>query len=83
VHAGSGAKGETGNAHQTALVFVKNKDGQAEARRVRIGINDGTYVELIGNELANGDSVIIGLTGTSAAGVKTMPGMSGGGGPRR
>jgi HlyD family secretion protein len=67
---------------KTVTVFVKNGKGEPEARRVKIGINDGSNVELLDLTLAAGDSVIIGLVGTAAAqAVTMMPGM--GGGPRR
>ncbi|MBI5058599.1 efflux RND transporter periplasmic adaptor subunit [candidate division KSB1 bacterium] len=65
-----------------ATLFVKNAKGEPEPRRVQIGLNDGSYVELLDQNLSAGDSVIVGLTGTTTQAVTMMPGM-GPSGPRR
>jgi HlyD family secretion protein len=72
----------SGSTISHATVFVRNKEGKPEARKITIGLNDGSYVELISNDLQQGDSVIVGAAGTSAVGVKRMSGMGGGGPPR-
>jgi HlyD family secretion protein len=69
-----------------ATVWVKDANGKPAARKVTTGLNDGNYVQIISGELSPGDSVIVGLVGTSAVATKSMPGMGGGmgpGGPRR
>jgi multidrug efflux pump subunit AcrA (membrane-fusion protein) len=66
-----------------ATLWVKGKDGKPEARQVRIGLNDGNHVEITSGDLAVGDSVIVGMTGSSAASASSstsrMPGFGGGG----
>jgi HlyD family secretion protein len=72
-----------GESRSSSLVFVRGQDGKPQMKRIHVGINDGTFAELKDTELALGDSVILGMTGTSALGVKMMPGMGGPTGPRR
>ncbi len=38
-----------------ATVYVKDAAGKLEPRRVTIGLNNGTYVELLSSDLAAGD----------------------------
>jgi HlyD family secretion protein len=75
-----------GQARRTmSTVYVKGAGGKAVPKQVAVGLNDGSYAEILGGELAESDSVIVGLAGTSAVGARSMPGMGGGGmgGPRR
>lgn len=66
-----------------ATVFVKGANGKPEPQKVNTGLNDGTYIEITGGELALGDSVIVGLAGTSSGSpARNMPGMGGGPGRR-
>jgi len=76
--------GGSGGSHHQSTLWVKGKDGKPESRQVTIGLNDGNHVEITGGNLAAGDSVIVGLPGTSAATAASnsrMPGFGGGGGP--
>ncbi len=58
-------------------VYVKDSNGKPAERAVQLGLNDGSFVEILGGDLQAGDSVIVGLAGTSAAAAKTAPGFSG------
>jgi len=71
------APGGEADRHNEATVYMKGKNGQPERRRVTVGLNDGSFVEILSGDLKEGDSVIIGLAGASAAGVKTVPGFGG------
>jgi HlyD family secretion protein len=67
-----------------STVYVKGPGGKAVPKQVSVGLNDGSFAEILGGDINQGDSVIVGLSGTSAVGTKTMPGMGGGmGGPPR
>jgi HlyD family secretion protein len=84
----STAVGGSTERRRPVTVWIKGKDGKPEARQVTVGLNDGNRVEITGGEIAAGDSVIVGLAGTSATanGSNRMPGFGGGpggGGPRR
>ena len=48
------------------VVFVLNADGKAEARKVVLGITDGSATEIVSGELKSGDAVIIGDSTQSA-----------------
>ena len=43
---------------RTATVYVPGADGSPEVRKVRVGLSDDNYVELIGG-LSEGDKVIV------------------------
>jgi len=70
---------QTGSlAGTSGVVYVKSPRGIPEPRRVRVGLNDGTYAEILSGELSPGDSVIVGKTGISSARVaSSVPGMGG------
>ncbi len=55
------------NEEKTGTIYVRSASGEPEPRKVRIGLNDGSYVEILGGEIADGDSVIVGRAGTSAS----------------
>jgi HlyD family secretion protein len=68
----------------SSTVYVKSPQSTPEPRNVRVGLNDGTYAEILGGELSLGDSVIVGMSGISSARVtSSVPGMGPGGQPRR
>jgi HlyD family secretion protein len=60
----AGAKGATRNAQRGAHVWVL-RNGEAVAVPVTVGLDDGTWAEVTGGQLAEGDAVI---TDQSAAG---------------
>ena len=68
---------------QTRLVWVLGQDGKPQARRIKVGLTDGTATEVIDGNLQEGETVITGQTisGSSAQGSQTTtaPGF---GGPR-
>ena len=84
-------RGESQNAADSSTprarmttIFVKGADGKAEPRKVNIGLNDGSNVEITGGDLAQGDSVIVGMAGTTSnSRTSTMPPGMGGGPGRR
>jgi HlyD family secretion protein len=60
-------------------VYVKGRTGEPEPRKVIVGLNDGSYAEILGGDLQPGDSVIVGMVGTSAVRASSnMPGVGGG-----
>ena len=65
------------------VVFTKDSKGQAVPRTVTAGLNDGSHAEIMDGELSVGDSVIVGLAGTSSGQRSTLPPGMGGGPPRR
>jgi HlyD family secretion protein len=65
-----------------ATVYVKEKDGQPAPRRLTVGLNDGSYVEVVSGDLKEGDPVIVGLTGITSVNATAAPGF-GGRPPRR
>lgn len=51
--------GESGNADPSAgRVFVKDEKGQPVERKVKIGVTDGVFTEVIEGELKEGDEVL-------------------------
>jgi HlyD family secretion protein len=75
-------KGGGNGKKAMSTVYVKVPGGKAMAKRIMVGLNDGSYAEILNGELAEGDSVIVGLVGTSSTSTSSsMPGM--GGGPPR
>jgi len=51
--------GEGGNADPSAgRVFVKDEKGQPVERKVKIGVTDGVFTEVIEGELKEGDEVL-------------------------
>lgn len=77
---------------QTRRVWVLGKDGKPEARRITVGLSDGSATEVIAGNLVEGELVVTGQTLTSDAKPQTTttqpaPGFGGaprtGGGGRR
>lgn len=69
--------GQQGRAAARGRVWVLEADGQPKSINVRLGVSDGTYTELVGDELKSGDQVIVG------SGAATPAKSAGkGGGPR-
>jgi HlyD family secretion protein len=74
----SGSSQTDSLAGTSTVIYVKSSRGIPEPRRVRVGLNDGTYAEILSGELSPGDSVIVGKTGISSARVtSSVPGMGG------
>ena len=48
------------NAVRTANLWVKQEDGKMARRPVKLGLNDGTSVEIISG-LQEGDAVVMGI----------------------
>jgi HlyD family secretion protein len=51
---------------QMQAIYVPGADGKPQAVRVKLGINDGTHVQVLEGNLKEGQAVIVGATGTSA-----------------
>ncbi|MBK1841912.1 efflux RND transporter periplasmic adaptor subunit [Azospirillum sp. YIM B02556] len=64
---------------QTGEVWLLGSSGQPERRPLRLGISDGTVVEIVEGKLAPGDRVVLSESAT-AAGTGAVPSM--GAGPR-
>lgn len=48
-------------------VWVPDASGTPKAVNVRLGISDGSFTELLGGELKEGDAVIVGSGGAARA----------------
>jgi HlyD family secretion protein len=80
-------------AGQNRLVWVLGQDGKPQARRVSVGLSDGSATEIVSGNLQEGDVIIIGETISGQARTQTTtqqaPGFGGaqrgglGGGARR
>jgi HlyD family secretion protein len=91
--AGGGRTGWTGMRRaQAATVWVMGEDGTLTRVRIRTGLTDQRYIELIGDKLKEGDKVVLGVSGAggnNAGGQRStspfQPQMGGpqGGGQRR
>src|SRR5262249_21728831 len=51
-------------AGQTRLVWVLGQDGNAQSRRIKIGLTDGVSTEVVEGNLVEGELVITGQTTT-------------------
>ncbi|MDD5087288.1 MAG: efflux RND transporter periplasmic adaptor subunit [bacterium] len=78
----TGVKGEVQAPPST--IFMKAAGGGLEPRTAQIGLNNGTYAEVLTGEIREGDSLAVGtLTATASNTTTAMPGMGPGGPPRR
>jgi len=67
----------------SGVVYVVGPRRVPEARPVRVGLNDGTHAEILSGEVTPGDSVIVGMYGTTSTSATVAPGMGPSGPPRR
>lgn len=51
---------------QTRVIWVLGADGQAQARRIKVGLTDGASTEVVEGNLQEGEMVIIGQTISAA-----------------
>ena len=70
-------------AGQNRLVWVLGQDGKPQARRVSVGLSDGSATEIVSGNLQEGDLIIIGETISGQARTQTTtpqaaPGFGGG-----
>jgi HlyD family secretion protein len=87
----SGGRTRTGGQRPTRQVVwtLPDPSGEPKAIEVRTGISDGRYTQIVGGDLAQGQSVIVGYATSKAEGSGAFPGASGaprgpgGGGGRR
>jgi HlyD family secretion protein len=63
----SGAARENRPEKKTARIWVLDADKRLKPVVVQIGLNDNRYVELLGNDLKEGDDVVIGIQSTETA----------------
>lgn len=77
---------------QTRLIWVLGQDGKPDARRIKVGLTDGTATEVVEGNLREGETVITGQTissGSAQSNQTRAPGFGGaqrtpgGGGGRR
>ena len=66
---GQGSRGREGGGLRQGTVYVL-RDQQATPIRVRLGISDGSFTEVIGGEIKEGDQVIVAI-GTQASASRT------------
>jgi HlyD family secretion protein len=65
---GGQRSGQTGQRRQPSRVWLQDKDGKLRMAFIRPGVTDGTYTEVLGGTLKEGDEVIVGIsTGTTTA----------------
>jgi HlyD family secretion protein len=57
---GQGARSREGGGNRQGTVYVL-RDGKATPVRVRLGISDGTYAEVVGGDLQVNDQVILSM----------------------
>jgi hypothetical protein len=60
-------------AGQTRLVWVLGQDSKPQARRIKVGLNDGTQTEVLEGELQEGELVIVGQTISSTSRAQSSP----------
>ena len=72
--AGQGPVGREGRANREGTVYVL-RDRKAIPIKVRLGISDGTYTEVVGDDIKQGDQVIL---ATTASGSQSSSGPAGG-----
>ncbi len=65
------------------LVWRLGSSGDPEPVSVQVGISDGLVTELIGNELKEGEPVIVGFESSRTARAENLPPGFGGSGPHR
>jgi HlyD family secretion protein len=82
--AGGGGRGGRGGGvvgvQQTQTVHRLNAQGQLEAVRIRTGISDGNWVQLLSTNLAEGDELVTSIEGLPAPATKAgqnAPGFGG------
>jgi HlyD family secretion protein len=63
-------------AGTSGTVYVKGPGGAPQPRSVRVGLNDGTYAEILSGEIFPGDSVIVGMAAITSSSASTAPGMT-------
>lgn len=66
---GQGSRGREGGGNRQGTVYVL-RDQQAMPIRVRLGISDGSFTEIVGGELKESDQVIVAI-GTQASSSRT------------
>jgi HlyD family secretion protein len=80
----AGAPARSGDGGREQRVFVVGPDGKMAPVRVRTGITDGSFTELLGGDLAEGVKVVVGMeTSPGRNDLPTPPGFGPGMGPRR
>jgi hypothetical protein len=69
-------------AGQNRLIWVLGQDGKPQARRVSVGLSDGSATEIVSGNLQEGDVIITGETISGQARTQTTtqqaPGFGGG-----
>ncbi len=58
-------------------VFVLDSQGEPKPVSVRLGLTDGSFTEVIGDEIREGDRVIVGTVGAAQPAPKASPGQAG------
>ena len=81
---GAAAMGKAGNGGREQRLFVLGPDGKMKPVRVRTGITDGSFTELVSGDLAEGAKVVVGMeTASGRTDLPAPPGFGPGMGPRR
>jgi len=80
----AGAAAKPGDGGREQRVFVVGPGGKLSPVRVRTGITDGSFTELLGGDLAEGAQVVVGMdTPQGRSDLPAPPGFGPGMGPRR
>ena len=65
-NAGQGSRNREGGVNRQGTVYVL-RDQKAIPVRVRLGISDGTYSEVVGGDLKAGDQIILSMAGQTSS----------------
>lgn len=69
----AGQAGRGGSGGRAGRIFVLDAAGKPQPLAVRLGISDGTYTELLGGDLKDGQEIIVGAAGGAIAPASRPP----------
>jgi HlyD family secretion protein len=69
----AGQAGRGGSGGRAGRIFVLDAAGRPQPLAVRLGISDGTYTELLGGDLKDGQEIIVGAAGGAIAPASRPP----------
>jgi HlyD family secretion protein len=69
----AGQAGRGGSGGRAGRIFVLDAAGKPQPLAVRLGISDGTYTELLGGDIKDGQEIIVGAVGGAIAPASRAP----------